>query len=72
MDTWVAQRAYTNVKFKKTLYTLFNQPVCSVNDVLLVLFSLKTDGILIISLSPKPEEVIMKERIKLIEKNYRN
>lgn len=64
MDTWVAERAYTNIKFKKTLYTLFNQPVCSVNDVLLVLFSLKTDGI--ISLSPKPEEVIMKERTKLI------
>jgi len=70
MDTWIIQRAHTNVEFKKALYTLFNLPVCSVNDVLLVLFSLKTDGILIISLSPKPKEVIMKKRIKLIKKNY--
>jgi len=61
----MVQNAHTNVGFKKVLYTLFNLPVCSVNDVLLVLFSLKTDFILIISLSPKPKEVIMKKRINL-------
>lgn len=42
------------------MYNLLNLPVCSVNDVLLVIVSLKTDGILIIE-RPKPEEVIMKE-----------
>jgi len=50
---------FNNLKLQEELYTLFNLPACSVNDVLLVLLLLKTDGILIISLRPKPKEAIM-------------